>query len=84
MVESAREKRVLDRAEIELEQALKDCRWLTEEPENQRSLLLPKPFETRYLGGKKSKYSYRPRFSSAASTSIARTLSASFSSISDF
>ena len=52
MAESAREKRVLDRDEIELERALKDCRWLTEKPENQRSLLLPKPFETRYLDGK--------------------------------
>ena len=37
MAESAREKRVLDRDEIELERALKDCRWLTEKPENQRS-----------------------------------------------
>ena len=83
MAESARKKRVLDRAEKELEQALKDCRWLTEKLKKPKKVTVTEIVRDLISGRKKSKYSYRPRFASAC-TSVARTSSASFSSNSDF
>ena len=87
MAELGKKKRVLDRAEKELEQALRDCRWLTEKPKKAKKLTVTETVREPLSGRKKSKYPYRPRFSGAVSklpSNLPSTSSASSSSNSDF